>query len=130
MDICDTVIKTFCVFSTSISLSRYRIVIFPLQYSFVFNSLVFDIYYYTYPAPFPRINNSQSISLKPHLCHKEVTRGQLPARLLHLALALHLEVLQVAAALHHRLHLRLYLTDVEAGHCELLLYRTTDLQGL
>lgn len=66
----------------------------------------------------------------PHLWNEEVAWGQLSARLLHLAVTLHLEVFQVAAALHHGLHLWLYLTDVEASHCELLLDHTGDLHGL
>lgn len=36
----------------------------------------------------------------------------------------------MAAALHHGLHLRLYLANVEASHSELLLDRTSDLHGL
>lgn len=44
-------------------------------------------------------------TINPHLRNEEVARGHLPVRLLHLALTLHLEVFQVAAALHHGLHL-------------------------
>lgn len=71
-----------------------------------------------------------SLQLVPHLWHEEVTRGQLLARLLHLALTLNLQVFQMAAALHHGFHLWLYLTNVEASHGELLLDRTGDLHGL
>lgn len=66
----------------------------------------------------------------PHLRDEELAGGELPPGLLHLAVALQLHVLQLAAALHHALHLRLDLADVESSHRELLLDRTTNLHWL
>lgn len=65
-----------------------------------------------------------------HLRDEQLAGGELPTRLLHLTVALQLHVLQLAAALHHALHLRLDLADVETSHSELLLNRPTDLHGL
>lgn len=65
-----------------------------------------------------------------HLRDEELAGGELPAGLLHLAVALQLHVLQLAASLHHALHLRLDLTDVEAGHGELLLDGAADFHRL
>lgn len=69
-------------------------------------------------------------TINRHLGNAEVAGGHLPVRLLHLAVALRLKVFQVVAALHHGLHLRLYLADVEASYGELLLYHAGDLHGL
>lgn len=69
-------------------------------------------------------------TINHHLGNAELAGGHLPVRLLHLAVALRLKVLQVAAALHHGLHLRLYLADVEASHGELLLDHAADLHWL
>lgn len=66
----------------------------------------------------------------PHLRDEELAGGELPSGLLHLAVALQLHVLQLAAALHHALHFRLDLADVEASNCELLLNRTANLHRL
>ena len=50
----------------------------------------------------------------------QLAGGQLQLVLVHLLVALRLGALQLLAALHHGLHLRLHLADVEAGHRELL----------
>lgn len=70
------------------------------------------------------------MKMKPHLWDEQLAGGQLSAGFLHLAMALQLHVLQLPAALHHRLHLRLDLTDVQPRHGELLLDRTADLHRL
>lgn len=78
----------------------------------------------------------QSLTLSPtapegsHLGDEELARGELPPGHLHLAMAFHLEVLQLPAPLDHRLDLRLDLADVESGHGELLLDGPTDLHRL
>ena len=66
----------------------------------------------------------------PHLRDEELAGGELPPCLLHLAVALQLHDLQLPAALHHALHLRLDLADVEASHGELLLDGAADLHRL
>lgn len=61
-------------------------------------------------------------SLSPaHLGDEELAGGELTPGHLHLAVAFHLQVLQLPAPLHHRLHLRLDLANVEPGDGELLL---------
>lgn len=79
------------------------------------------------------IRCSQLLQVPPsvsYLCNEEVTRRQLSARLLHLAVTLHLKVFQVAATLHHGFYLWLYLTDVETSYSELLFNYTSNLHGL
>lgn len=62
-----------------------------------------------------------------YLGDTELAGSQLPLHLLHLLVALRLSALQLFAALHHRPHLRLHLTDVETGHSELLINQTAAL---
>lgn len=62
-----------------------------------------------------------------YLGDTELAGSQLPLHLLHLLEALRLGALQLFAALHHRLHLGLHLTDVETGHSEFFINETTAL---
>jgi len=55
-----------------------------------------------------------------HLGDAQLAGSQLLLVLVHLLVALRLGALQLLAALHHGLHLRLHLADVEARHRELL----------
>jgi len=74
-----------------------------------------------------------SSPLSPHISYlrnEELAGGELSPGLLHLAVALQLHVLQLAATLHHALHLRFDLADVEASHSELLFNGTANLHRL
>lgn len=68
--------------------------------------------------------------VSPDLGDEELAGRQLAAGLLHFTVTLQLHVLELTAALHHGLHLRLDLTDVETCHSELLLDGATDLHRL
>lgn len=56
-----------------------------------------------------------------HLGDEELAGRELPLAGVHLPVGVHLGALQLLAAVHQRLHLRLHLADVEPGHGELLL---------
>lgn len=58
-----------------------------------------------------------------HLRDEQLTGRQLLLIGLDLAVGVGLSALQLLAAVHQRLHLRLHLTDVETGQSELLLHR-------
>lgn len=62
-----------------------------------------------------------------YLGDTELAGSQLPLRRLHLLDALTLAALQLFAALHHRLHLRLHLANVESGHSEFFIYEARAL---
>lgn len=62
-----------------------------------------------------------------YLGDAELAGSQLHLRLLQLLGSLCLGALQLFAALDHRLHLWLHLTDVETGHSELFINETTAL---
>lgn len=62
-----------------------------------------------------------------YLGDAQLASSQLPLGLVQLLAALCLSALQLFAALHHGLHLRLHLTDVETGHGELLVNHTAAL---
>lgn len=58
--------------------------------------------------------------ISTHLGDAQLAGGQLLLVLVHLLVALWLGALQLLAAFCHGLHFWLHLTDVETGHCELL----------
>lgn len=62
-----------------------------------------------------------------YLGDAELAGIQMALHLVQLLAALRLTALQLFAALHHGLHLRLHLTDVEPGHSELLVNETAAL---
>lgn len=60
-----------------------------------------------------------------YLGDAELAGGQLTLCLVHLLAALGLGALQLFQPLHHRLHIRLHLADVETRHGELFVEETT-----
>lgn len=62
-----------------------------------------------------------------YLRDTELTGCELFFVLIHFLVALGLSALQLFAALHQSLHLRLHLTDVQTSHCELFINETSTL---
>lgn len=56
-----------------------------------------------------------------HLGYEQLAGRQLPLAGVHLPVGVHLGALELFAAVHQGLDLRLHLADVQAGHGELLL---------
>lgn len=67
---------------------------------------------------------------RTYLRDAELTCSKLFLVLIHFLIALRLGALQLLAALHHALHLRFHLADVQSGHCELFVNHATHFRLL